>query len=301
MCESMPRSTKLLARLSPARRRSIRAGVSLHSHTLHSRETFAGLPWTPPLNPAQAVALEAGQIHSFGLQPLVSLSDHDNIKAALELRATPEGRPTPVSVEWSVPWRGADIHLGIHNMPPARACERMSALARFTSIPRESELPDILDWLHDDPATLIVWNHPLWDESGLGAERYSFVSKGFLRLLRPWIHALEVNGLRPWQENRRVMKWAAAQSLPAISGGDRHGCEPNAFLNLTRAATFAEFVDEVREDHHSRILAMPQYRNSLIRRLWANWPFRYNRRDGASGFFVPGGGGERLAMPDRIG
>lgn len=287
----MLRSTRLFSRLSLARRRHLRVAVSLHSHTTHSRESFAGLPWTPPLSPAQAVALESGQIHDLGLEPLVSLTDHDNIEAALHLRGTQEDRRAPISVEWSVPWRGAEMHLGIHNMPPARARQRMAALARFTTIPREYDLRDILDWLHDDPSTLLVWNHPLWDESGLGGERYRSVSKEFLRCYRPWIHALEVNGLRPWKENHRVMQWAAAEALPSISGGDRHGCEPNAFLNLTRAATFAEFVDEVREDHRSRVLVMPQYRHSLLRRLWANWPNRYNRRDETAIVSLPTAGG----------
>ena len=287
----MPRSTRLFARLSPIRRRQFRAGISLHSHTTHSRESFAGLPWTPPLSPAQAVALESGQIHDLSLEPLVSLTDHDNIEAALELRATQEGRRAPISVEWSVPWRGAEMHLGIHNMPPVRARQRMAALARFTTIPRESDLHDILDWLHEDPSTLIVWNHPLWDETALGAERYRTVSTEFLRCYRPWIHALEVNGLRSWKENRRVMQWAEAEALPSVSGGDRHGWEPNAFLNLTRAATLAEFIDEVREDRRSHVLVMPQYGHSLLRRLWANWPNRYNRRDEAAILSLPTAGG----------
>ena len=287
----MPRSTRLFTRVFPARRRHIRTGVSLHSHTLHSRERFAGVPWTPPLSPSQAIALESGQIRELGMDALVSLTDHDNIDAALELRATMEGRCTPVSVEWSVPWRGAEMHLGVHNMPPARARERMASLAGFTAVPRECELDGLLDWLHDDPSTLIVWNHPLWDENAMGAECFGGVAKEFLRRYRPWIHALEVNGLRPWKENHLVMRWAEAESLPAISGGDRHGCEPNAFLNLTRAASFAEFIDEVREDKRSRVLVMPQYRHSFLHRLWTNWPSRYNRIHEAAILSLPTAGG----------
>ncbi len=33
---------------------------------------------------------------------------------------------------------------------------------------------------------------------------------------------------------------------PVISGGDRHGCEPNGVINLTAARTFSEFAQEVR-------------------------------------------------------
>jgi hypothetical protein len=56
----------------------------------------------------------------------------------------------------------------------------------------------------------------------------------------------------------------------AISGGDRHGREPNACVNLTNAATFAEFVDEVRLDGWSDVLFMPQYREPLKMRILEN-------------------------------
>lgn len=66
----------------------------------------------------------------------------------------------------------------------------------------------------------------------------------------------EINGLRPWRENRAVIAFAEAAAKPVISGGDRHGLEPNANLNLTNAANFAEFADEVRTGW-SDILIMP--------------------------------------------
>ena len=44
-----------------------------------------------------------------------------------------------------------------------------------------------------------------------------------------------------------------------ISGGDRHGVEPNANVNLTRAGSFNEFVHEVRRERQSHVLFMPQY------------------------------------------
>ena len=44
-----------------------------------------------------------------------------------------------------------------------------------------------------------------------------------------------------------------------ISGGDRHGVEPNANINLTNATTFTEFVLEIRRQKKSNVLFMPQY------------------------------------------
>jgi len=44
-----------------------------------------------------------------------------------------------------------------------------------------------------------------------------------------------------------------------ISGGDRHGVEPNANINLTNASCFTEFVHEIRREKKSHMLFMPQY------------------------------------------
>jgi hypothetical protein len=73
------------------------------------------------------------------------------------------------------------------------------------------------------------------------------------------MHALELNGLRNWEENRQVKRLAARWNKLVISGGDRHGLEPNANVNLTNATTFNEFVDEVRREQRSHVLFMPQY------------------------------------------
>jgi len=94
----------------------------------------------------------------------------------------------------------------------------------------------------------------------------------FLAVHGSSIHALELNGLRPWSENRVVCTMARETGHPVISGGDRHGCEPNANVNLTNAATFAEFVEEIRFDGVSDVLFMPQYREGrrmrYIETLW---------------------------------
>jgi hypothetical protein len=63
---------------------------------------------------------------------------------------------------------------------------------------------------------------------------------------------------------------AKACEVPLISGGDRHAREPNACVNLTNAATFSEFVDEIRHDRWSDILFMPHYRENFKVRIIQN-------------------------------
>ncbi len=278
-----------------------RTGVSLHSHTSHSKESFefvyrlaACVPdgatvlgryeahyrranrrelsqldawWTPPLGPREALAVEREQIEALGPLALVSITDHDNIEAPLLLRMLSEGREVPISVEWTVPFRGTVFHLGVHNMGPRRARVKMEALGRFTAGGAEPELRGLLDWLGEDEQTLIVFNHPYWDEKCKGQQFHASVAAEFLSAYRPWLHALELNGLRPWAENLRALETAEAAGLPAVSGGDRHGCEPNALLNLTMARTFAEFVEVIRHDQRSDILVMPQYREPMAGRV----------------------------------
>jgi hypothetical protein len=276
----MPHSTQIIARPTSPRLRAFRTAVSLHSHTAHSVERldhvrsiaalFRGLWWTPPLAAGPALQLERAQIESLGLLPLVSITDHDNIDAPLLLRAQPGSRDVPISVEWTVPWGPTFFHLGLHNLPPRRAADRMRILARYTARPDVQELPGILDWLAEDPSVLIVFNHPLWDEKGLPPGEHERAAREFLRQHRPWIHALELNGLRPWSDNRRVLRWARESGLPAVAGGDRHGCEPNVLLNVTNACSFGEFVEEVRDHGLSRILCMPAYRQPRGQRITAD-------------------------------
>jgi hypothetical protein len=82
-----------------------------------------------------------------------------------------------------------------------------------------------------------------------------------------YIHALEVNGYRAWHENERTIEFADAHGFPIVSGGDRHGCAPNSTLNLTNAETFAEFAAEIREDKHSEVILMPEYKERLGLRM----------------------------------
>jgi hypothetical protein len=269
-------------------------GVSLHSHTNQSKETldflanvgnqipairpflsrmerkseenhglrpnYSASYWTPPLNPKLAFDLERRQIEKLDLAPMVSITDHDNINAPMLLRSVPSARQIPVSVEWTVPYGDIQsFHLGVHNLPSARASEWMETLKRFTAKPSPAELTEILAALNREQNVLVVFNHPMWDLYLIGKDRHEFLVNEFLLKYGVYLHALELNGLRNWDENRATRKLAEKWNMLLISGGDRHGVEPNANINLSNAASFTEFVHEIRRERKSSVLFLQQY------------------------------------------
>ena len=270
-----------------------RAGVSLHSHTNQSKETldflanfgnqypiispllsrlerrsealhgvrinYAASYWTPPMTPKLAFDLESQQIEKLDIASMVSITDHDTIQAPMLLRTVPSARQIPVSVEWSAPYGEQSFHLGVHNLPSARATEWMQTLKDYTANPSDARFTEILIALNDEPNVMVVFNHPLWDLYLIGAEKHEFLVNQFLQTNGAYLHALELNGLRHWDENRAVRRLAEMWNMVLVSGGDRHGVEPNANINLTNAASFTEFVHEIRRERKSHVLFMPQY------------------------------------------
>lgn len=201
------------------------------------------------------------------LRPLVSLTDHNEIEASSTLQAL-DG-VSPISVEWTVPLSESFIHLGIHNLPPNRAQTLHGAMQHYrTSLDLEF-LDDVLRSLDSIPEVLIVFNHPMWDEPKVGSAIHQKMIVDFLDRFRRRIHAFELNGLRPWTENRLVPALAEQYAKPLISGGDRHASEPNACINLTGQCSFSEFVDEVRSGY-SEVLFLNHYRTPLGSRLTQN-------------------------------
>jgi hypothetical protein len=281
-----------------------RTGVSLHGHTLHSKESLAFIYhlakkiapirfalehgearyrahygssldlsrawWTPPLSAYDAWKLETGQIRErFGMDSLVSLSDHDDIEAPVTLQLREECRPMPISVEWTVPYGGTFFHIGVHNLPAERARAIMSDLAAYTNGTAEIPLRSLMQQLTAHAGTLVIFNHANWDENGVGQEAHRATARHFAATYGPFLHAFELNGLRPWSENRTIFDLAKHFGKPLISGGDRHGNEPNTILNLTNATTFDEFVEEIR-DGVSDILITNQYLEPLPMRILQN-------------------------------
>ena len=193
----------------------------------------------PPLSAGQAYDVERKQIaDKLGLDAIVSISDHDNIEAPLQLQMMADNRVAPISVEWTTPYRETYFHMGIHNLHPRWAPEMMQRMERFTEDPDEKTLAEMFHELDSHPDVLIVFNHPYWDQSWLGHEQHDRLLRSFLETYRDHIHALEINGLRSWEENRKVVRLSRETGMKLISGGDRHGREANATLNLTNASDF---------------------------------------------------------------
>jgi hypothetical protein len=107
----------------------------------------------------------------------------------------------------------------------------------------------------------------MWDLFMVGKAKHEFLVNEFLLKNGNFLHALELNGLRHWEENRAVRSLAGKWNMLLIAGGDRHGVEPNGNINLTNAATFTEFVHEIRRERRSDILFMPQYAQPWKHRL----------------------------------
>lgn len=275
-------------------------GVSLHSHTSLSEETlsfihkmFVTMPglkplfahyerrslercgvvldfhranWRPPLQPRMAYDVESRQIQRLGLNSLVSITDHDTIEGPMLLRTVPSSRHIPVSVEWSAPFGRTIFHLGIHNLPSRDGMEWMRKFEQFTAAPDDRKLLEMLRELHESRQVLIVFNHPLWDLHKAGDAHVAEVRR-FIAEARGCVHALELNGLRHSRENRAVATLARETGHLLISGGDRHGLEPNANINLTAAASFTEFVEEIRVERRSHVHFMDQYQQRWEQRI----------------------------------
>jgi hypothetical protein len=211
------------------------------------------------MTPRLAFDLESRQIEKYNLASMVSITDHDTISAPMLLRTVPSARRIPVSVEWTAPYGNQSFHLGVHNLPSARAQEWMQTLADYTAHPEDARLAEILQALHDEPNVLVIFNHPLWDLYLIGQDKHEFLVNEFLQKHGVWLHALELNGLRNWEENRAVRRLAEKWNMVLVSGGDRHGVEPNANINLSHAESFTEFVHEIRRERKSYVLFMQQY------------------------------------------
>src|SRR3990170_92998 len=159
--------------------KNYRAAVSLHAHTHHSREIMADLPryiariplvavaferevgkyheregrvldfsrgrWHPPVSPRVVFESETQQIERrFDLDALVSVTDHDDIRAVLDLQDRYANCRAPISCEWTVPYSDGFFHIGIHNLPVRSAREWFARLNASTTRTSGESLTDLL-------------------------------------------------------------------------------------------------------------------------------------------------------------
>lgn len=276
-----------------------RGAFSLHNHSSCSRETLDFLPgiarriplvaglfeaglaryfrengrhldfeamhWRPPLTAREVLRSEADHLaRRLSLPAAVAITDHDTFEAPRALAGTGDG--VPWAMEWTVPFGDATFHLGVLNVPPAVADELAPQLASYTA-GRGPLLRDLLARLAEDPETLIVLNHPLWDLTGLGGFRHQARLIAFLRSHATWIHALELNGYRQWSENLRVLPVAEGFGLPVVAAGDRHGCTPGTLTTVAPVTSVPEFARYVRGGGLTTCVVFPEYRDPFAARV----------------------------------
>jgi hypothetical protein len=135
----------------------------------------------------------------------------------------------------------------------------MAELAQFTKEPSHERLCELMAELSSYRETLLVLNHPCCNFVKVTAEQHWKSLRLFLQLCQSWIHAIEMNGMRPWKENQSAMQLAEEYGLPLVAGGDRHGCRPNTMLNLSRAETWSEYVEDIRRRRPTDVLVLPAY------------------------------------------
>ena len=262
----------------PHPEREFSHAVSLHNHSCHSVEKLAALnqvvklafmrpfsgvlqksfglggvsdlnyaeiTFNPPYSPEDVYQMEAAAAANWGFDGVhLAITDHDEFAGSLALlRGRPDldGRIT-LSEELSLWFQGHLFHLGVSHMPESEVEETH---ARIQSAARAGRYDELFETLAAS-GCLVVLNHPLiaWRA---GAETVP-VAKLLARY--GWaIHALEINGMRSREENDRVLELARHWRKPVVGGGDSHLLVASSVLSLSQAASFKDFVAEVKGGH----------------------------------------------------
>ena len=124
----------------------------------------------------------------------------------MRLRLLEKTRTAPISVEWTVPYEQTEFHIGVHNLPISRAGAWMKEFAIYRAKPGREQLRTILARLNEEKETLVVLNHPYWDAESIGPAQHRQTFAQFLDSFLPFLHAIELNGMRSIRENREVLR-----------------------------------------------------------------------------------------------
>jgi len=261
--------------------------VSLHNHSCHSVEKLAALnqvvrlgfmrplsgilqrsfglegvsglnyaeiTFNPPYEPEDVYRIESAAVAPWGFNGVhLTISDHDEFAGSLALlRGRPDlnGR-VAIGEEVSVWYGGHLFHLGVSGLPENGIDETH---ARIQSAARGGRHDELFETLAAS-GCLVVLNHPLvaWAPGSAAIPVTDLLTR------YGWaIHALEVNGMRRREENDRVLELARHWKKPVVGGGDSHLLVASSIISLSRAASFRDFIAEVK-DGHAVPFVTPEY------------------------------------------
>jgi hypothetical protein len=252
--------------------------VSLHNHSCHSVEKLAALnqvvklgfmrplsgvlrssfglggvsgvnyaeiTFNPPYTPEDVYQMEAAAAGHWGFNGVhLAITDHDEFAGSLALL---RGRPDlngriALSEELSLWYQGHLFHLGVSGLPESGIDETHARIQAAAQGGRYDELFETLA----ASGCLVVLNHPLiaWAP---GSETIPITD---LLTRYGWaIHALEINGMRRREENDQVLELSRQWRKPVVGGGDSHLLVASSVISLSRAATYKDFIAEVKDGH----------------------------------------------------
>jgi len=261
--------------------------VSLHNHSCHSVERLAALnhvvkrvfmrplsgivkssfglggvsdlnyaevTFNPPYTPEEVYQMEAAVAADWGFRGVhFAITDHDEFAGNVALRrARPDlNGSVAISEELSLWFEGHLFHLGVCHLPENEA---EATHAQIQSAARGRRYDELFERLAAS-GCLVILNHPLvaWTPGAQTIPAADLLSR------YGWaIHALEVNGMRTREENDRVLELARQWKKPVVGGGDSHLLVGSSILSMSRAATFKDFIAEVK-DGHAVPFVTPEY------------------------------------------
>ncbi|MGP0020826.1 MAG: hypothetical protein ACLPHP_19815 [Candidatus Sulfotelmatobacter sp.] len=306
--------------------------VSLHNHSCHSVEKLAALnqvvklgfmrplsgvlqssfglagvsdlnyaeiTFNPPYTPDDVYQIESEAVAPWGFDGVhLTISDHDEFTGSLALL---RGRPDldgriAIGEELSLWYQGHLFHLGLSGLPESGIDETHNRIQLAARGRRFDELFETLA----ASGCLVVLNHPLvaW---GPGTE--SIPVTDLLSRYGWAIHALEVNGMRRREENDRVLELARQWRKPVVGGGDSHLLVASSIITLSQAASFQDFIAEVKSGHAVPFVT-PDYFAPLNWKLFLRVLFfmsRYRQIANYKGQPVAAMLGRRRVLLDPVG
>ncbi len=206
---------------------------------------YAEVTFNPPYSPEDVYRMEAAAAVKWGFDGVhLAITDHDEFAGSLALM---RGRPDlngriAISEELSLWFHGHLFHLGVCHLPENGAA---ATHAQIQAAARGGRYDELFETLAAS-GCLVILNHPLvaWAPGARTIPASELLSR------YGWaIHALEVNGMRAREENDRVLELARQWHKPVVGGGDSHLLVASSVLSLSRAATFKDFIAEVKEGH----------------------------------------------------